>query len=264
MEFVRTTAVAGAFYPSEPEILSKDIQRYIEETPSVSLPVPKAIIVPHAGYEYSAGVAASAYKLLKSGRKSIKKVVILAPSHKIGFNGMALTKASAYETPLGNVEIDKEMNEQLLALPLVDYLEEAHKSEHSLEVQLPFLKEALDDFKLIPVITGNASPTDVETLLETVWGKKDTLIVISTDLSHYLPYNEACILDNKTKTAIENLDIDSIEQEQACGYVPLKGMLTIAKAKKMQVETLEVKNSGDTSGSKNRVVGYGAWAFLEK
>lgn len=262
MEFVRPTAVAGAFYPSEPEILRKDIQKYIEKAPSISMPVPKAIIVPHAGYEYSAEVAASAYKLLKSARKSINKVVILAPSHKVGFDGMALTDASAYETPLGNVEIDKEMNEKLLALPSVGYLEEAHKDEHSLEVQLPFLQEVLDDFKLIPVITGNTSPTEVVALLEIVWGEKDTLIVISTDLSHYLPYNEACILDNKTKTAIENLDVNSIQQEQACGHVPLKGMLTIAKSKKMQVETLEVKNSGNTSGSKNRVVGYGAWAFL--
>lgn len=254
----REPAVAGSFYPANPAVLSDMLQAFLQQNPS-SAPPPKAIIVPHAGYIYSGPIAASAYARLKSVRDSISRVVLMGPSHRVAFQGLAVSHANSFSTPLGTIPIDQAAVESLQHLPFVGYLDQAHSQEHSLEVHLPFLQQTLSDFKLVPIVAGDASPHQVSQVLESLWGGDDTLIVISSDLSHYHNYATAQAMDKHTSQLIEQLQYQDLSTESACGKVPVSGLLKLLKKKSLQIKTIDLRNSGDTAGDKYRVVGYGAY-----
>ncbi len=232
-------------------------------SPPTPMPIPKAIIAPHAGYIYSGSVAGSAYMHVAPLAGQVTRVVMFSPAHTMALQGLATTSASAFQTPLGDVVIDHKAIQQMLTFPQVQILDAAHGREHGLEVHLPFLQETLGKFKLVPFVVGHASPEDVAEVMEALWGGSETLIVISSDLSHFLNYAEAQALDGATCRAIEELQPKAIEQNGACGRRSIQGLLLLAKQRHMTVVTLDLRNSGDTAGSKNRVVGYGAWAISE-
>ena len=256
---VRQPAVAGAFYPDDPEILQTVVHNMLQDTNQRDLS-PKALIVPHAGYIYSGPIAASAYQLLEAYRTKILRVVLLGPSHQVPFEGLATPEADTFITPLGNIPVDTDAVEQLSRFSQVLPLSAAHAHEHSLEVQLPFLQACLDQFILVPLVVGHASPIAVAEVIDFLWGQDDTLIVISSDLSHYHTYEEAQRRDNLTVKAITQLSTD-LTGGQACGCGPINGMLKVAQRRGMEVFPLDVRNSGDTAGDKKRVVGYGAFAI---
>ncbi len=265
MEHVRQPAVAGAFYPGDAGELNAAVTYYLSlapAAPAASEP-PKALIVPHAGYIYSAPIAASAYSRLKPLSRTVKRVVLLGPSHRVPLRGLAVSAAAAFATPLGDVPVDRNAVQEISGLPQVQILDAPHDQEHSLEIHLPFLQVLLEDFSIVPLIAGDAMPEDVAQVIERLWGGPETLIVISSDLSHYLDYDSARTLDAETCQAVEVLDPNAIRREQACGRIPMSGLLALAKRKGMRVETLDLRNSGDTAGDKSRVVGYGAWVFVE-
>jgi len=262
MNQIRQPAVAGMFYPADPKILSNDIQHYLDSADDIKAESSaKAIVVPHAGYIYSGPVAASAYKQLFSRRDKIKRVVLLGPSHRVAFSGLAVPASDEFNTPLGNIKIDQAGIQSLSDLPQIIVSDQAHRDEHSLEVQLPFLQSILGDFTLIPLVVGDAGRHDVAKVISRLWGGDETLIVISTDLSHYHEYHDAQKMDRATSDAIEKLKPDIIGYEDACGRNGLKGMMTVAIEKNLQAEILDLRNSGDTAGSKDQVVGYGAYVF---
>lgn len=264
MTIIRPSAVAGMFYPAEPAELMRQLDAcWAQARPHPELGVPKAIIAPHAGYVYSGAVAASAYDLLKTARGTISRVVLLGPSHRVGFRGMAVSIADAWASPLGAVRLDRDGVERARKVPMTGELEAAHAQEHSLEVHLPFLQRMLGDFTLVPVVVGDAAPVQVAALLDALWGGPETLIVISTDLSHYLDYAACLDMDSRTATAIEALDESALGRDQACGRIPVGGLLLAAKARGMTIKAIDRRNSGDTAGPKDRVVGYGAWALYE-
>lgn len=257
---IRHPAVAGSFYPADPERLKTMIAHFfdeVEETPQA----PKAIIAPHAGYVYSGPVAATAYARLRSVAGQIDKVVLIGPSHRVGFRGLAVTHAERFETPLGLIEIDTENRDLLLSLPFVGYLDQAHSQEHSLEVQLPFLQQVLGAFKLLPIVAGDAEAEEVAQVLEMVWGGSETLIVISSDLSHYHNYAMAQKLDKQTTDLIQSLQYEKLDYDSACGRVPVSGLLAYARKHGLRVNNVDLRNSGDTAGDKSRVVGYGAYVI---
>jgi AmmeMemoRadiSam system protein B/AmmeMemoRadiSam system protein A len=273
---VRPAAVAGLFYPAAPAELRAELATLFNwgaqdkatreaagEGAQAEAPVPKAIIAPHAGYMYSGSVAASAYALLQPARGRIQRVVLLGPAHRAYVHGMSLPEATAFATPLGEVPLDLEAMTLLRSrLPLND-LRAAHAGEHALEVHLPFLIETLGPgFKLVPVLVGEASIAQTVELLDTLWGGAETLIVVSTDLSHYHPYREAMELDNGTIDAVLNLRTD-LTHEQACGATPVSGLLALARRRGMRIELTDRCNSGDTAGDRGRVVGYAAFALYE-
>nr|VFJ90375.1 MAG: hypothetical protein BECKH772A_GA0070896_100216 [Candidatus Kentron sp. H]VFJ91584.1 MAG: hypothetical protein BECKH772B_GA0070898_100196 [Candidatus Kentron sp. H]VFJ98173.1 MAG: hypothetical protein BECKH772C_GA0070978_100196 [Candidatus Kentron sp. H] len=264
----RSPAVAGLFYPDDPAALREMVAGFLKESgerndPPPGAPAPKAIIVPHAGFVYSGAIAASAYGRLARVRSRIRRVVLLGPAHRVGFRGIATTSADLFRTPLGDIPVDRAAIAAIADLPQVIVLDEAHAEEHSLEVHLPFLKEVLDDFGLAPLVVGDARPEAVSQVLARLWGGPESLIVVSSDLSHYLPYEQARRKDNATARAIETLDIAAIHSQDACGRHPIGGLLHLAKQRSMTVHRLDLRNSGDTAGDKRRVVGYGAWAFFE-
>ena len=293
---IRPAAVAGLFYPADPTELRSIVDRLLwnnEVNPragarqgklepagtdalaanvaafpgggnEADVVVPKALISPHAGYIYSGAVAAAAHRLLARARGKVSRVVLLGPSHRFTFSGMAATSARAYETPLGVVPIDQQWLEQARDIPFFGISDEAHEGEHCLETQLPFLQQVLGDFTLAPVICGYADAEQVANLLDRLWGGPETVIVVSSDLSHYLDYRACRALDDETRAAIERLDPLALTSERACGAVPVKGLLTAAGRRGMRVKTLDLCNSGDTAGPRDRVVGYGAWAFWEQ
>lgn len=223
---------------------------------------PKALIAPHAGYMYSGPVAASAYALLAPMAGQVKRVVLLGPAHRVAVRGLALPDAEAFETPLGRVEIDLAAASQIAHLPQVAVSAQAHAQEHSVEVQLPFLQVLLPDFKLLPLVVGDASPADVAEVLECLWGGAETLILVSSDLSHFLPYLTAQKVDGLTAEAILHLQAP-VSHEQACGGTPLNGLLLAARHHGLTAHLLDLRNSGDTAGPRDQVVGYGAFAFTE-
>ena len=226
---------------------------------------PGALIVPHAGFVYSGLVAAQAYACIQQFAHEINRVVLLGPAHRVAVRGMALSSADNFQTPLGTIPLDKAANAQLALLPLVAVNNDAHELEHSLEVQLPFLQEVLDEFKLVPIVVGEASPEEVYTVLNhfssDVSRDKNTLIVISTDLSHFENYENATSHDRKTSLAIKNLEYENISYGDACGRNPLNGLLYFARKKNLHIQDLVLKNSGDVSGERDRVVGYGAYVL---
>jgi len=263
MSQTRPPAVANAFYAGDPAILLQDVQGYLNAVKGVDNNAPKAIIVPHAGYIYSATVAASAFATLAPLKGKIDRVVLLGPCHRVPVTSMALCSVDRYRTPLGLIPIDHSLDENVLKLAGVEVFDMAHGPEHSLEVQLPFLQVVLGDFQMLPIVVGPAPPTQVANVLEAIWGGSKTLIVISSDLSHDLNYADAQMMDQMTCTAIEALDGSGIANAQACGRHSVKGLLKIAQQRGLRVKTLDLRNSGDTAGTKDRVVGYGAWAFWE-
>lgn len=256
---IRQPAVAGAFYPDSPSTLNHVVQELLCDAEPRDLS-PKALIVPHAGFIYSGPIAASAYRLLSSMQKNIRRVVLLGPCHRLPLQGIALPACEAFATPLGNIPLDTEAMAKLMQFSYVQIINQAHTHEHSLEVQCPFLQACLDDFKLIPIVVGDTSPLSVAEVIEHLWGEEETLIIISSDLSHYHNYEDACYRDNQTVKAIEQLSCN-LTGGQACGCYPLNGMLKVAQHRGMDVITLDVRNSGDTAGDKNRVVGYGAFVI---
>ena len=263
MGVVRHAAVAGQFYQNDAVNLRSTIETYLADVSTGFIGIPKALIAPHAGFVYSGPIAASAYATLQPIRDKINRVILLGPCHRVAVQGLALSEADAFETPLGEIQTDIDAISQIIDLPQVQVFEATHAHEHSLEVHLPFLQVMLDDFKLVPLVVGQSSPEDVAEVLDILWGDEETLVVISSDLSHYLEYQNACDLDQKTCQAIENKDPLSIGENGACGRYPIGGLLKVAKRRGMSVTTLDLRNSGDTAGPKDRVVGYGSWVFTE-
>lgn len=261
MTKIRQPAVAGMFYPADEQVLKDEVLTYLTDARDTKGTQPKALVVPHAGYVYSGPIAASAYKQLIPFKNKINRVVLLGPSHRVALSGLAVPDVDYFETPFGAIPIDKSGIQQLAHFPQVVVSDRAHSEEHSLEVQLPFLQVILDDFLLIPIVVGDAERHEVAEVINQLWGDEHTLIVISSDLSHYHKYDEAKQHDRATSYAIEHLRPDLISYEDACGRNGLKGMITIAQEKGLRAELLDLRNSGDTAGDKNRVVGYGAYAF---
>ena len=261
---VRPAAVAGAFYPASPSELSRELDDMLGQSSDRSLApgFPKALIVPHAGYIYSGNVAAQAYDRLRPARGIVRRVVLLGPCHRVPVRGLALPDVGAFATPLGEVPLDQAAMASLSGLPQVVVSSAVHAAEHSLEVQLPFLQRVLGQFSLVPLAVGAATPEQVSEVLEKLWGGEETLIVISSDLSHFHPYDEACAIDRGTANAILDYSGD-IDHEQACGATPVLGMLLAAKQHELKVELLDLRNSGDTAGGRSRVVGYASFAFWE-
>jgi len=259
---VRPPAVAGLFYPGEPGELKSAVEGFLRE-PSADRPAPKAVIAPHAGYVYSGPIAGSAFGTLAAAAKSIRRVILVGPAHYVPIRGLALPGHSRFATPLGEVRIEPEGAQAALRLPQVRVMPEAHTREHSLEVELPFLQALLGEFDLVPLVAGEADGGEVAEVLERLWGGPETLIVISSDLSHYLPYATAQRADKETADAILSLN-GPLHSRQACGAVPINGLLEAARRRDLVPQLLDLRNSGDTAGDPARVVGYGAFAFHER
>jgi len=260
MSTIRPSAVAGQFYPADAAQLRSEVSGMLAGA-DTDAPAPKAIIAPHAGYIYSGPIAASAYKSLLPVSGRISRVVLLGPDHRVGFRGMALSSADAWQTPLGTVALERDAATLLQDLPQVQVFDEAHRLEHSLEVQLPFLQQVLGTFTLLPIVVGVATTDEVAAVLERLWGGDETLIVVSSDLSHYHDYATAKRMDAEASRSIEALHPLELDDAQACGHNPVRGLLQAAARHGLQAETLDLRNSGDTAGSRDRVVGYGAYAF---
>lgn len=259
--YTREPAVAGSFYPADTNALQNEINYLLAEINTTAGTLPKVIIVPHAGYVYSGSVAASAYHTLLQYRDKIKRVVLLGPPHRVAVNGFALSNANFFATPLGNIPIDQTANKMLAYHRDVNINEQAHLYEHSLEVHLPFLQTVLDDFLLVPIIVGDVPPERVATMLEELMTDDSTLCVTSTDLSHFHNYTTAQKQDQATSQSIVDMDYKKIAYEDACGRNPLNGVLCWAKMHHLKVMQLDVRNSGDTAGTMDRVVGYGSYTI---
>lgn len=272
MDWVRTPAVAGLFYPDDPVALRMQVEAFLREARQSALPpgpereslprpfqAPKALIAPHAGYIYSGPVAASGYRCLDTVGDKVRRVVLLGPAHRFPARGLAASSATAFQTPLGPVAVDREGVQRALAFPQVRLQDEAHEGEHSLEVHLPFLQVVLRDFSLVPLVVGAASPEEVAEVLEGLWGGEETFVVVSSDLSHYLPYRRAVELDEATARAIENCQPEAIGPHQACGRIPMAGLLLRARDLGLSVVRVDLRNSGDTAGPRHQVVGYGSF-----
>ncbi|NOR18925.1 MAG: AmmeMemoRadiSam system protein B [Xanthomonadales bacterium] len=262
MHKTRQPAVAGSFYPADPVELSTLLDDDLTATNRPG-PPPKAMIVPHAGYIYSGPVAASGYARLKPVVDQVTRVVLLGPAHRVAFKGLAIPATTTFKTPLGNIPLDTTSLREISRLPQVHIDDEAHRLEHSLEVHLPFLQKTLTGFTLIPVVVGDASAIEVCEVIEQLWGGPETLLIISSDLSHYHDYHTARKLDAATSQAIEALAFEDIGYEQACGRNPVSGLLLYARMHGLQAETIDLRNSGDTAGPRDRVVGYGTFVISE-
>lgn len=263
-QHTRTPAVAGSFYPGDSDTLDLSIDTFLQQAEIKPGTVkPRALIVPHAGYVYSGPIAASAYVQLLPFAAQISRVVLLGPSHRVPLLGIASSSLDSFTTPLGEIPLDRSTIKQLEQLPFVEAYDEAHQQEHSLEVQLPFLQKILGNFTLVPLVIGQADDEQVSEVIEQLWQDEATLFLISSDLSHYLDYQRAKQCDLATSNAIAGLQPQKIHYEQACGRSGIAGMLLSAKKHHLNVQLLDLRNSGDTAGSKDRVVGYGSWAFFE-
>ena len=261
MTSIRKPAVAGQFYSGNPGELSATVAALLEGAQDQQTPAPKALIVPHAGYNYSGPVAASAYARLRPYRNQYRRVILVGPCHRTPVHGLALSGADLYRTPMGDVPVDRAAIASL-DIPNVHISDQCHQTEHSLEVHLPFLQALLGDFSIVPIVVGGATPELVSRVLDALWGGPETLIVISSDLSHFLNYDDARLIDAATCEAIENLDASQINYEVACGATPVAGLLIAARHRGMQVKTVDLRNSADTAGDTGPVVGYGAWVFV--
>ncbi len=260
---VRAAAVAGSFYPAEAARLRSDVQALLRAaSDQAARPAPKAVIAPHAGYVYSGATAARAYARLAAQRGTVTRVVLLGPAHRVHVRGIALPEASAFDTPLGPVEVDQEAVRALSALRQVVAARPVHAAEHALEVHLPFLIETLGAFKLVPLVVGEITPAMVAEVLDLLWGGPETLIVVSTDLSHYHAYRDAVRIDGVTVAAVSGRAVN-ITHQQACGATPVNALMQVARARGLRVELIDQCNSGDTAGPRDRVVGYAAFALYE-
>ncbi len=265
MSAIRPAAVAGTFYPDDAAALAAEVSAYLAAAaPAASgARLPKAIIAPHAGYMYSGAIAASIYARLAGLRGAIRRVVLAGPAHRVFVRGAAIPATHAFASPLGTIDLDLEALASLRALPFVEVSDRAHALEHSLEVHLPFLQTVLGAFRLVPVVVGNATPDEAALLLDTVWGGAETLVVVSSDMSHYLAYDAARARDRHTATAILHLDA-SLAPDEACGAAPINGLIATARRRGLEAELVDLRNSGDTAGDRARVVGYAAFAFHER
>ena len=258
---VRSAAVAGLFYPGDPDELRATVETLLAG-PQARPRLPKALVVPHAGYVYSGAVAGRAYGSLGSAARSLRRVVLLGPSHHEWFRGLAVPAVEAFATPLGVVRVDAEAVNKLRELPAVVISDAPHALEHSLEVQLPFLQRLAPDAEIVPVVAGDATVAEVETVIDALWGGIETLIVVSSDLSHYHPYGIAQSLDAATAQAILAFRQD-LSGDQACGCVVLNGLARAVRKRGLRAALLDLRNSGDTAGDRRRVVGYGAFGFYD-
>lgn len=257
---LKPAAVAGTFYPADPGVLDATVRRMLADASGPALQ-PKAIAAPHAGYAFSGPVAASAFRLIAGRAATVRRVVLIGPSHFLAFQGLALSSADGFATPLGVVPVDREAQAALLGMPGVAVNDAAFAREHGIEVELPFLQTVLDDFAIVPIVVGGADERLVAEALRRLWGGPETLILISTDLSHFHPYAAAQGLDAACAKSVELLDPAAITDQQACGRLPLKGLLHLARHHDLRPTTVDLRNSGDTRGGRDRVVGYGAFAF---
>jgi AmmeMemoRadiSam system protein B len=268
---IRPAAVAGFFYPAGPAALRSTVEELLtarsrqlaaapEETAARP---PKAVIAPHAGYSYSGPIAASAFAPLAGAAPDVHRVVLLGPSHRVPLRGLGLPGVEEFMTPLGGVPLDLDAMAAVERLPQVAVRPDAHDGEHSLEVELPFLQVVLGRFELLPLVVGQAGGEEVAEVLDQVWGGDDTVVVVSSDLSHYLPAEDAERIDGETASQILALS-GPLTSRQACGAMPINGLLTTARRRGMVARQLDLRHSGDTSGDRSRVVGYGAWAFDER
>src|SRR5438128_5930656 len=264
MASVRPAAVAGTFYPGDSRALTTELDDLLGGVEHLAprLGFPKALIVPHAGYSYSGPIAARAYDELAAARGIVRRVVLLGPVHRVPVRGLAIPTDEAFATPLGTVPLDRAALERVRDLPQVVASDLAHLQEHALEVQLPFLQRQLGEFALAPFAVGAASVPEVAEVIERLWGGPETLIVISTDLSHYHAYAEARQIDRATVTRIAGFATD-LDHEEACGATPLNGLLAAAQKRKLAIKLLAACNSGDTAGGKGQVVGYSSFALYE-
>jgi len=265
MSSIRPAAVAGTFYPEDSAHLRTTVETLLLHAPrpAPDRAPPKALIVPHAGYRYSGPIAASAYACLAAARTVIRRVVLLGPVHRVPVRGLALPGVDALSTPLGVVQVDRDAVEALIDLPQVVTTAAAHAEEHSLEVHLPFLQTVLADFTIVPLAVGDTTPDSVAEVLDRLWGGPETLIVVSSDLSHYLPAASASREDRATAEAILALD-PSIDHAHACGATPVNGLIVACRARGLYAELLDLRNSGDTAGDRSRVVGYASFAFWKR
>lgn len=259
----RPPAVAGMFYPHDPVDLERTVRSLLGSVPGPFTSSVKALIVPHAGYIYSGPIAASAYAQWHPERENIRQIVLLGPSHYVALRGLAVPSASGFATPLGVVPLAQDAIARIRKLPQVSVSDEAHAREHSLEVQLPFLQLLLPSFELVPLVLGEAGPEEVAEVIDVLWGGSETRFLISSDLSHFYDYQTACRLDRATATAIESLDPRRVEEDGACGRVPIRGFLRAAARRHLVARAIDLRNSGDTAGPRERVVGYGAFTFAE-
>lgn len=257
----RAALVAGTFYPADAEELRRTVLSFLAAAETDRTEAPKAIVAPHAGYVYSGPIAGRAYARLAARAGEISRVVLLGPSHRAPFTGLAYSAAEAFLTPLGAVPVDQGAFEEIRDLPQVRCYEAPFEGEHCLEVQLPFLQLSLKEFRIVPFLVGAADAEEVAQVIARLWGGEETLILVSSDLSHYLDYERAVALDTETSRAIEDLRPEAIAPDQACGRIPLGGLLHEVKRRGLTARTLDLRNSGDTTGSRDQVVGYGVYAF---
>jgi hypothetical protein len=262
MENIRKPAVAGSFYPADPNELQHQLDTLLAAVNDGN-PPPKAMILPHAGYIYSGPVAASGYARLIGSAGRITRVILLGPAHRQYVKGLALPDASAFSTPLGTIPLDTEALRTIRQLPQVSTDNAAHRSEHSLEVHLPFLQRTLKDFTLVPILVGDATAGEICEVIEQLWGGPETLLIVSSDLSHYHDYATARRLDEATSRAIEALAPEDIDYHDACGRNPVSGLLLYSRQHGLSVKTIDLRNSGDTAGPRDQVVGYGAYVLSE-
>jgi len=262
---VRPPAVAGSFYPADPAALAGAVDRYLAAgrarlAGGSPPPAAKAIIAPHAGYIYSGPIAGTAYAAAAARAGEIERVVLLGPAHRVRVRGLATSSAGAFATPLGEVPLERTAIDAARRRPQVGIVDAAHATEHSLEVHLPFLQRMLERFTLVPFAVGDATHAEVAELLDDMWGGAETLVVVSSDLSHYYDYATASRLDADTAGAIETLQPEQLGSESACGRIPVGGLLLAAQRRGLRARLLDLRNSGDTAGGRDEVVGYGAFA----
>jgi AmmeMemoRadiSam system protein B len=258
---VRPSAVAGQFYPRDADRLRKQVSDLLANIAMPIKNIPKALIVPHAGYVYSGATAAAAFATLRDGAQTIRRVVLIGPAHHVHVRGIAAPTVDAFETPLGRVPVDKSALNAIAGLPFVIQDDLAHAPEHALEVELPFLQTLLVSFQVVPLLVGDATPEEIAQMMLQLWESPGTLIVVSTDLSHYHDYETARRLDAATAAAIERGDWASLGPHQACGSRAVAGLLLETGRRDLKIRRLSLCNSGDTAGARDRVVGYGAWMF---
>lgn len=258
---VRPSAVAGQFYPRDADRLRKQVSDLLANIAMPIKNIPKALIVPHAGYVYSGATAAAAFATLRDGAQTIRRVVLIGPAHHVHVRGIAAPTVDAFETPLGRVPVDKSALNAIAGLPFVIQDDLAHAPEHALEVELPFLQTLLVSFQVVPLLVGDATPEEIAQMMLQLWESSGTLIVVSTDLSHYHNYETARRLDAATAAAIEHGDWASLGPHQACGSRAVAGLLLETGRRDLKIRRLSLCNSGDTAGARDRVVGYGAWMF---
>jgi len=256
----RAAAVAGYFYEANPDRLKHDISRLLDTQDVTVEAFPEALIVPHAGYVYSGSIAACAYKCLLPDTDQVSRVLLIGPAHRVYVDGMAIPSVDYFATPLGDIPLDQPALDRIGTLPGVRVLDEAHRQEHCLEVQLPFLQTILGEFKLLPVLVGGADAEQVAAVVDAFADEPQTLVVISSDLSHFLEYDEARRTDSQTCELVLN-KATGLSGKQACGAAAINGLMASRRVKDLQVKLLQACNSGDTAGQRDRVVGYAAFAL---